>query len=306
MAIQTEVWARDIAEKLFPSDSFVMKAINDDPWVDNKTVHRPNAGALPAVTVNRTTYPATAARRTDADGSYAMDELTSDPTHIPDIEEVETNYDKRMSVLGTHINVLNRDSANWLAYKWSPTIGSNIIRTTGDNTLANLPGATGNRKKLKLEDLMTAKGMMDDMDVPMEGRYILIPASMYNNLVIDYKTELMSADFRSEATIKDGNVIKVFGFNVYTRGKSNAPRYTNAATPVPVAPGVAGATSHNAAAICWHESFVARAKGAVKVYNDDNNPLYYGSIFSAMARVGGQIVYNDQSGVVSIVEAAGA
>ena len=305
MAIQTEVWARDIAGALFPADSFVMKAINDDPWVDNKVVHRANAGAVPSVSVNRAVYPAVAALRTDIDGNYNLDELTSDPTHIPDIEEIETNYDKRMSVLSTHINEINKQACNHLAYRWGATLVANIVRTTGGTTPANTPGATGNRKKLTLTDLMAAKQVLDDMDVPYEGRHILIPASMYKNLVIDFKTELMSADFRSEATIKDGVVQKIFGFNVYTRGKKNVLRYTNAGTPVRILPSTAGAATDNAAALCWHEDFLARAKGAVKIYSDIDAPGYYGSVFSAMARIGGNKVYTDETGVVSIVEAAG-
>lgn len=305
MAIQTEIWARDIADKLFPSESFIMHAINDDPWVDNKVVHRGVAGALPVVTVNRNSYPASAALRTDTDENYALDELTSAPTHIPDIEEIETNYDKRMSVLQSHINALNLSAGNILAYRWAAVAAANIVRTTGTNTPANTTGATGNRKRLILDDLMKAKSLMDDMDVPSEGRYILLPASMYNTLVIDNKTEMMSADFRSEATIKDGNVIKVFGFNVHIRGKNNVPRYSNAATPLRILPSTGGAATDNAAAICWHQDFVARAKGAVKVYSDIDSPGYYGSIFSAMARVGGNKVYTDETGVVTIVEAAG-
>lgn len=305
MAIQTEVWARDIADALFPAESFVMKAVNDDPWVNNKVVHRANAGAVPSVVVNRNVYPAVAALRTDIDGNYSLDELTSDPTHIPDIEEIETNYDKRMSVLTTHINELNKQAGNHLAYKWGATLAANIIRTTGANTAANTPGATGNRKKLTLTDLMQAKQLLDDMEAPYEGRHILLPASMYNNLVIDNKTELMSADFRSEATIKDGVVVKIFGFNVFTRGKKNVLRYTNAGTPVRILPATAGAATDNAAAICWQEGFVARAKGAVKIYSDIDVPQYYGSVFSAMARIGGNKVYTDETGVVSIVEAAG-
>lgn len=304
MAIQTEIWARDIAGKLFPSESFIMHAINDDPWVDNKVVHRAIAGTLPTVTLNRNSYPASASLRSDSDGNYTLDELTSAPTHIPDIEEIETNYDKRMSVLQSHIDALNLAAGNLLAYNWGATTAGTIVRTSGTATLANTTGATGNRKKLTLEDLMKAKSLMDDMDVPSDGRYILLPASMYNALVLDNKTELMSADYRSEATIKDGNVIKVFGFNVYTRGKNNVLRYSNAATPVRISPSTGGAATDNAAAICWHQNFVARAKGAVKVYSDIDSPGYYGSIFSAMARVGGNKVYSDETGVVTIVESA--
>jgi hypothetical protein len=302
MAILTEVWARDIAEKLFPNDSFVMQAVSDDAWINNKRVHRSQAGSLPGVAINRSVFPAVSTSRTDTDEGYDMDEITTDPTHIRDIEEIEVSYAKRQSVLQNHINVINLKGSNAVAYRWAPTLASGIIRTTGDLTPANTPGATGDRKKLTLEDLMKAKNAFDDQDIPSDGRNILIPASMYNQLVIDEKTVLMSNDFRSDATIKDGNIVKIFGFNIFTRGRENVLRYSNAATPVVKNPDAAGAATDNAAILCWHKDFVSKAKGAVKIYSQIDVPGYYGSVFSAMARVGGQKMFTGQNGVLAIVE----
>jgi len=306
MAILTEVWARDIAEKLFPVDSFVMQSVSDDAWVNNKTVHRPQAGALPAVEINRSSFPATSVQRTDTDNSYDMDEFTSDPTLIRDIEEVEVSYAKRQSVLQNHISQLNVKIANQIAYRWAASGAANILRTTGSNTAANTPAATGLRKMLTLNDLLIAKNTFDDMDVPADGRFILLPATMFNNLVNAEKTILLSSDFRSDATVKDGMVTKIFGFNIFTRGRENVLRYSNAGTPVVIAPSTAGAATDNAAALLWHKNFVAKAKGAVKVYSDIDKPEYYGSVFSSMARAGGQKIYTTQTGVLAIVEAVGA
>ena len=80
MAIQKEIWLRDIVEGLFADNSFASKAVNDDQWVNQgKKVHIPNAGAPSGVQKNRTTVPATAVKRTDTDVEYTLDEFTTNP-----------------------------------------------------------------------------------------------------------------------------------------------------------------------------------------------------------------------------------
>lgn len=306
MAIQTEIWARDIADALFPANAFTAQSISDDAWVNNKVVHLPQAGALPVVVRNRTSYPATTVQRTDTDATYNLDEFTSDPTHIADIEQIETSYDKRQSVLRDHTEQIMKICSNWLQYHWGATIANNILRTTGGNRAAQVTGATGTRKKLTLDDLILAKAALDDMDVPPDGRNILLPAFMYNDLMTDNKTTLLSMDISGQARMEKGELNMIFGFKIWQRGKLNLLSYTNAGTPVRRLPDAANLATANAAALCWHNNFVRRAKGSVKVYDDQDNPLYYGSIFSAMARLGGAKRYSAaETGVISIVEDAG-
>lgn len=306
MAIQTEIWARDIAEAIFPANSFMAKSLSDDAWVDNKTVHLPQAGSLPAVVRNRNSFPATPGQRTDTTVTYDLDEFTSDPSLIRDIEEVETSYDKRSSVLRDHTESINLQCANWLQYHWGADAAAAILRTTGADRVAQVTGATGNRKKLTITDLIAAKALMDDMDLPEDGRCLLLPSFMYNDIITDNWATLLSMELSGEARLQNGTLMKILGFEIFKRGKKNVLSYTNAATPVKRTPDAAALVSANAAALFWHSNFVRRAKGEVKVYADYDKPEYYGSTFSALARLGGRKRYSDGTGIVSIVEAAGA
>ena len=76
MALQTQVWLKTLQENFFPDDSFVAKSENDSQYVENKTVHVPNAGKPSGVKVNRSTLPAQVLERTDNELTYNIDELT--------------------------------------------------------------------------------------------------------------------------------------------------------------------------------------------------------------------------------------
>jgi hypothetical protein len=303
MAIQTEVWARDIAANLFPNDTFLMQSIDDSVFVENKTVHLPQSGAAPTVQRNPTSFPLTGAQRTDTDASYDLAEYVTTPTIVRDIEEIETSFQKRISVLVDHNMELNRQISDWMAHDWSPTAAANFVRTTGADRTAHVAGATGTRKKLQLADLLSAKRLLDNMDLPEDGQLnALVSGEMYNDLLeID---KILSAEYNLSGRIPGGAINQVFGLRFFKR--SYAISYSNAATPVIRTPGAAALTTANAGLLIWHSRFVRRAKGSVKVFADQDNPLFTGSIFSVMARAGGRKAYNDQRGVVAIIEAAGA
>ena len=119
MALQQEIWLNDIQEKLFAGNEFITRSTDHSAFVSNKIVHLPQAGILPTVEKDRASYPATIAQRTDADRTYNLGEFTTDPIHITDIDELQTSYDKRNSVLGQHIDVLNDRIALETAYSWA-------------------------------------------------------------------------------------------------------------------------------------------------------------------------------------------
>ena len=79
MALNKQVWLNTIVENFFPDNSFATKSIDDSVFVNNKTVHIPNAGAPSGVEINRTQKPASVNQRTDQDLTYDMDELTTNP-----------------------------------------------------------------------------------------------------------------------------------------------------------------------------------------------------------------------------------
>jgi len=304
MGLQKEVWAADIKEQLFPSDSWMVESEDDSVFSDGKKVHRAVAGSLPGSARNRQTVPAQINRRTDQDTEYELDEFTTDPTLIQDIEEVEVNYQKRQSVLRQHTRQLNSDLAKWMAYNWAPEGSSAYIRTSGADraALGTQFGATGNRKRINVADIFKAAQLFDDMEVPEEGRNILIPTGMYYDLVEAHWQDMLQLQAEGKAVLANGEVMKLFGFKLYKRSAKNLLTYTNAATPVLRAPDASPLNTVNAAALCWHRNFVTRAKGDIKVFENIDDATMYGSVFSALARAGGRHYYPDFTGVAAIIE----
>lgn len=303
MALQTEVWARDLAKKLFPDNMFMNAAIDDTVWINNNKVHLPQAGAPPNVEVNRTTIPATVTTRTDDELEYSMKEFSSDPVRIRDLEAIEISYNKRDSVLEQHGQAINEKIARWMAYWWAPTLAASFVRTTGADRVAFTAGATGNRKKITLDDWLGARRLLDNMDVPDDGnRYALVPAEMYNDMLsID---KVLSAEYNQMGRLPKGVINEIFGIKIFKR--SAGVSYSNAGTPVLRTPDDSALTTANAGIIIWHSSFTRRAKGSTEIYYDEKNPTIYGSVFSAAGRAGGSKSYKDGTGVVAIIEAAGS
>lgn len=304
MAVQVEIWERDIVEGLWADNAFLNFALNADQYVlQGKVVHIPQAGASPGVKVNRDELPATVTRRADTDITYAIDEITSDPVHIPNADTVELSYDKRTSVTSETRAAIYEAAALNMIFRWSPSEAARIARTTGDAVPAHLPAATGTRKALKLSDLKDAQKQFNKDNVPSADRYVLIDAEMYDQITNEM-TATQQRDFLAAYDEKNGILGRIFGFNVIMR--SQVMRYTNAATPVKKDWSAAGAEADNAAVLCWQKNSVERALGDVKFFEDLGNPQYYGDIYSSLLRLGGRIRRSDGKGVLAIVQAAGA
>ncbi len=292
------IFAKDIEENIFPANEFFMQSKDDSAFVDGDTVRYPVSGAKPTVEMDRTSLPATIAKRTDDNNDYTLHEFTTDPTLIQDSEALVVSYNKRQNVLSDHSDEINTKVAEYFANIWLPNGADNIVRSTGTATrAASAPSATGTRKKVIKADLISLAQIFNRMDVPQKGRNLLIPSEFLSDILsID---EFTDASKIGSANLIDGSIGRVLGFNIWVR--SSVAVYDNTGTPVKKAIDAAGATTDNLAALAWYDKWVNRAKGSVKVYSDMDKPEYYGSIFSAMVRAGGK-VRKDLKGVVALVE----
>jgi hypothetical protein len=299
--IQKEIWVADIAANLFADNTFMARAYSDDENIENKVVNRPNAGAKPGTSRNRSSFPATISQRTDLNGDYNIHEFTSDPTLIRDIEEAEVNYNKRMNVLQEHINTLNEDIASFLLTVWCPTAAvapAQILSHTGTATRASsAPGATGTRKVFTKEDIRRATRIMNAQEIPQSGRYCILDAQQYDDLLAD--PLLLSREYMDTPNLATGSIGKIFGVELYVRSSVGRMATGNTLAKDPKA---ANAATDNAFGLVWHESMVSRALGEVKVFADEDKPEFYGSIFSALARAGGSSYYRTQRGIIALVE----
>lgn len=299
MALNKEVWQSAIIDNLYPDDSFAAKAVDDSAFIDNKVVHIPNAGAPSGVQTNRTTKPASIKQRTDNDLTYAMDELTTDPIYIPNIETIQFSYNKRESVISNDRRALQTAAHDNLLNRWGVAAESKIVLTTGSEVDAHTSAtATGKRKSITRNDVYALMTKFDADDVPQQERYLLLDAHMYAQLLADLTNADKQAFFAS-ANAQKGVLGELAGFQILKR--SRVLRLSSNKVLNWSAEAVAGEL---AAGFAWQKESVSRALGNFKMFSDLDSPTYYGDIYSFLIMTGGACRRYDKKGVALIAEAA--
>lgn len=311
MSLLTEVWSNQISENLYQNNEFMKRVTSHDMWVSHKTVHVPQAGATSTVEKNRAIFPAVIGSRTDTELTYDLNQYTADPILIQNIEELQISYDKRQSILYNMTSAINNTVALQSLYTWAATGASRIVSTTGSTSTLNLPHstATGSRKMITIADLTKLKLILDNDNVPADGRVLLLPAYMYNIDILNI-TGINQAYGFGKPVLPNGVVSQLMGFDIMIR--PDVTCFDNTGTPV--LKGINGdgtlttpATTDQGGALAWHPQFLARALGSITPYYNAGSggtglPEYYGSTFSAEVMHGASKLYSTQKGVVSLVQ----
>lgn len=302
MALQRTIWLRQILADFYADNSFMEYAINWDEYVQAgiNTVTIPVEGAGSNVEVNRSSLPATAQPRTDTELTFSMNNYTTDPRYVRNLDQLQMSYDKMASVIRQDMSLIKQKAALDMIYAWRAEIAGAIVRTTG-STIAAPTGATGTRKALKLMDLATAAKVMDDTDIPQEGRVALLTPQMILDLAndADVKAIGMGTTLMNYASLKTAP--QLAGYTILKR--SRVLRYDNSSTPVAKLPSAAAAATDCEAALLWHRDQVGRSMGNNNVYYRPNDPTYYGNILSMEVNAGGRKASKSGLGVMAIVQA---
>lgn len=302
MALNISIWQGTLVENFYPDNSFATKSIDDSAYAKARKVIIPGAGKPSNVKRNRKVKPATVNTRTDNALEYEIDELTTDPIYIPDIDTVELSYDKRSSIISNDRTQLQNEAHVNLLERWGSGVPTtNVLLTTGTVECAahTSETATGKRKCITKNDLLAIMTRMDADNVPEAGRYILLDAYMYADLLADL-TESDKWMLQNSANAQKGIVGNLWGLNVMKRSKVLRVKSDKTLLSWDE-DAVAGEL---AAALAWQEQSVSRALGEVKMFNSENNPMYYGDIYSFLLRTGGSVRRYDKKGIYLLAEAA--
>lgn len=307
MPLQKEIWQNDILGNLFKDNAFAQQGTyNADQFVlSGKVVHIPVAGAPAVIAKNLTSFPQTAVKRADSELVYSLDTLYALPRQIERIEQYELSYDKRQSVVGEDTSALIQNAMDSLLYRWAPA-AANVIETSGADSNADLlASATGTRKLFTKVVFGTIVKKLSNANLGNMRKIAVLTANHYYQLLESF-TDAEKTDFGRVVDLSTGRIGTYLGVEVYMR--STVLRYRKVSSVWTVvdeqdAGFVAGA-GDSAASLFWADNCVERAVGDVHVFDDTNNPLYYGDVFSAQLRIGGRI--RRTVGVHAVVEAIGA
>ncbi|MEZ5195105.1 MAG: hypothetical protein R2764_01500 [Bacteroidales bacterium] len=314
MALNQEIWRKFILDQLEADNQFLSHAyrVDEDNIVNGKIVtsSMPVHGQRLRVTVHRS--PATIVNRSDADVLYLLGEFTTEPVKISDIEKVELSYNKIESVLGSHVSALREKLGDWMLFDWLTKNVSSSANTPvawGSGTYVATSGSAGTAngpngqavKKLTAANLAQARLIMNKLNVPKENRFCLLPSIMYDELMAEMaSSSVANLELLKSADLPGGVLTRLYGFNIMER--SSVALMTQA-TPTVVAPGTTEADTHGYAAICWQKDMVEAAIGEIKMFENVNDPTYYGDIYSGLLRGGGRARWANGTGVVPIVQA---
>lgn len=305
MALQVEIWEKDVIDNLYANNAFAQFAFSADQYVlMGKVVHIPVAGAPGAIKKNLTVFPQTAAKRADTEITYNIDTLYLLPRHVEDIEKYELSYDKRQSMVGEDQRKLIQDAMKNLLYRWAPAV-ANVVLTEGAAVAATLSGAAGNRSSFTKKSINDIKLKMDAADIPDQGRIVLLTAHHYSQFMASL-TDAERTDVGRVANLATGVIGQYMGFTIMMR--SSVLRYRGADAAVAVVDELdeayAADADDRAASLVWQRDCVERALGSVKMFDNANQAEYFGDIYSMNLRFGGRI--RRAAGVYAVVDALAA
>lgn len=253
--VYIEVWTGELIKRLNAGlKADFLNGIPDySAKVDNEVIHLVDVGGDPDVLVNNTTYPIPIQDLTEGDIPVGLDKFQTKATRVTDDQLYALSFDKYSADVERHGNAIltvkYKKAAHALA-PYSHTDKTPVIATSG------AADASG-RKKMVIQDIISLKRAFDNMEVPEDGRVLV--------LCPDHVNDLLEADqsFKDKYyNYTTGKLLNMFGFEVYTY--VNCPYYTKEG--VKVAYNVAPAATDLKGSFAFYRPLMFKAQGSTKMY----------------------------------------
>ena len=252
----TEVWTGELVKKLNAGmQATFLNGIPDySANVNNEVIHLVDVGGDPDVLVNNTTYPIPVQELSDGDIALSLDKFQTKATRVTDDELYAISYDKFGSVVDRHreaiVTVKYKKFAHALA-PYSHTAKTPIVQTSGETETAS------GRKKLTPKDIIALKRAFDNMEVPEDGRVLV--------LCPDHVNDLLEQDqsFKDKYyNYTSGKLMNMYGFEVYSF--INAPYFNK--NGVKLAYNATPTATDHKGSFAFYRPRMFRAQGSTKMY----------------------------------------
>lgn len=259
--LEKEIWIDQIQENFYPDSSFLKYGKDFSQLVDNNAINMAEAGIDPAVLVNNTAYPISVAQRADTPIRIELDKFETENTLVRRPEVIQYAYDQLESVIMGHRNQLRAKTAEKAAHAYTPvndTPYTPVIATTGAQA------SNSSRKTLTFEDVLLLKERFDNMEIPIEERYLVLHPSHVTDLIrLDVK------GFKDITDVVNGQPKRFAGFGILQF--SRMPYYT-LSTMEKMPWGAVPGTGTGFASFAFQGGEVMKADGEIFMYIRENDP----------------------------------
>lgn len=265
--VYTEIWTGELVKHLRRGlEATWLDGIPDSSSiVNNDVIHLVEVGVDPDVLINNTTYPIPLQALEDQDIAIQLDKFQTKVTPVTDDELYAISYDKMSRVKESHGNAINDSKFQKAAHALCASQNSAttpVLVTTGERD------ADTGRIKLCMQDIINLKRAMDKLNVPAQGRRLV--------LCSDHVNDLLETDqrFKEQYNLDRGNgtVGRQYGFDIYEF--ANNPLYTTAGVKKTV--GASADTGEFQCSFAFYVPRVFKATGSTKMYFSEakNDPEY--------------------------------
>lgn len=262
--VYAEVFTPILLEQLFPDGSWLNEFTDLDALNKYNMINLSEAGVKPTVVENNNVWPLVPTQRTDKGIQIPLATFDTEPTHVTNVDELETNYAKTTSVLRQHGNSLNEKTLMSAAFNIAPashTKDTPVLKTTG----ADRGDGT---KALTYKDITDFSVVLDEAEFPQDGRILLLNPR--------HKADLKNEDIKLyKAMMADG---LIDNFKIYTSTVN--PRYNaTSGAKMPY-----GSATGAAASLVFVKTAVMRSKGELIAQAENRWADYRGWLIGAQLR----------------------
>lgn len=205
--VLTEVWTGELIKKLRAGITATwLDGIPDySDKAENDVIHLIDVGGDPDVLINNTTYPIPIQDLEDGDVPIKLDKFQTKATRVTDDELYACSYDKMASHKERHGDSILVNKFKKAIHAMAPQSNTSltpVILTTGAND--------NGRRRITTEDIIALKDKFDKMEVPTEGRRLVLCTDHVNDLLLaDQKFKDQYYNYTS------GKIANLYGFEVY-------------------------------------------------------------------------------------------
>ena len=208
---QRMIWLTSLKEEYEKIDTWLSAAQDLSSFAaDGQTLIFPEAGAAPAVYVNRVT-DIDNVEPTETVHKVSLDVYDSQNYKIRNIYMHAIPFDKVQYYTKKSADSIVKQEVEDSAHAFCPTQAGSKIAIVGTSGAANSAGL----KMLVLEDIITLARRCDDQGFPTEGRNLVLPADMWWDLVVNnsiLKGQMENATMTG--TIKP-LIVEYYGFKIH-------------------------------------------------------------------------------------------
>jgi len=276
-----EIWISRLMEKFYPTAAWLDRAQDLSGSVEYNTINLAEIGADPDVLVNNTSYPVPFAERTDVPQQLPLDYYDTKGTVVRNSEVMQLAYPKMDTVVRQHGQALAKEQSKKAAWNFAPAADgafTPVIGTdVGFDAAAQAAAASGFQYTFTFEVIIQLGQKFDDMDVPQEGRVLVLNTQ--------HKADLLKADLKLYKALTNqakGEMLMQYGsFDIYD--STQTPTY-NGSTKAKKAYGASAAGTDAKSSFAFVDTEVMRCRGTMDMFSRLKDPEARGDIIGFQQR----------------------